>query len=367
MPTVCRLVEEERAHSIALYMTKHKLFRCIDPTTSVQKSILKTRVFDSDFANPIGIAAGFDKNSDAVSGIIHYGVGFTEIGTVTPLAQDGNPKKRIFRIIEDRALINRLGFNNKGMNYVKDNLSKHTTFKPMIVGLNIGKNKDTRDISSDFLKGLEAAKDLNNIDYLVVNISSPNTPGLRDTQHKENLQLLLNHVVAKMDELSIEKPLLVKIAPDITISEIKDIAEVVMEKNKSGKKISGLILTNTTISRPEPNENSTIKGTSNLYQETGGLSGRPLNDMSTKVIGQFYKITNGQIPIIGVGGVSSGKDAYEKIKAGASLIQLYTALVYEGPPIVNRIKLELAELLEKDGFTSVSQAVGLNHKESTKS
>lgn len=364
MPIVTKFIDPELAHETAIFLTKHKLLRCRNNLTNQQESLLKTRVFNLDFTNPIGIAAGFDKNSQAVAGLIHYGVGFAEIGTVTPKPQEGNSKKRIFRATEDRALINRCGFNNLGIEYVKQNLSKYETFKPMLVGLNLGKNKDTQNLSSDYLIGLQSSKDIKSVNYLVINISSPNTPGLRDSQSKKNLENLLDTVLGQMHELSIDKPLLLKIAPDVSIAEIKDIADVIMKKNKNGKKVSGFILTNTTISRPShPSQLQTNeKSVGKFYAESGGLSGIPVRDMSTNVIREFYKQTGGKVPIIGVGGVFSGIDAYDKIKAGASLVQLYTSLTFEGPPIVNKIKRELSELLSNDGFSSVSQAVGLDHR-----
>lgn len=359
MPFVSKYMDPEFAHEMCIYLTKHKLIKCQDNLTRDQADRLKTKVFNLSFKNPIGIAAGFDKNSQAVPGLINYGLGFAEVGTVTPEPQDGNPKKRIFRALNDRGLVNRCGFNNKGIDFVSNHLSEYKTFHPMLVGLNIGKNKTTEHLTSDYIIGLEKAQNIDSVDYLVVNISSPNTPGLRNTQNKKSLELLLNDVLNKMDKLSIEKPLLVKIAPDLTSSEMKDIADVIMKEKRGDKKVNGIILTNTTISRPCGDKEKP-------YDEDGGLSGRPLKDMSTKVISEFYKLTGGKIPIIGVGGISSGEDAYEKIKAGASLVQLYTSITYEGPPIINKIKRELVELLEADKLTSISQAVGLNHRLSSK-
>lgn len=361
MPFVSRFVDPEIAHGACIFLTRHKLIKCQENLTKDQAAKLKTNVFNLSFSNPIGVAAGFDKNSQAIAGLGQYGLGFAEVGTVTPRPQDGNPKKRIFRVVEEHALINRCGFNNKGLEYVTDVLSKYTPTHSMLLGLNLGKNKDTSDMSSDYLLGLEKSKDLKNVDYLVINISSPNTPGLRDAQDKKNLELLLDDILSKMHSLSIEKPLLIKIAPDLSDVQIKDVADVISKKKCGNQKVSGIILTNTTISRPHKldQKNSSVQ---EIYEETGGLSGPPLRDMSTKVISQFYKLTKGQIPIIGVGGVSSGQDAYEKIKAGASLVQVYTALTYEGPPVVNKIKRELAELLDRDKIETIAHAVGLNHR-----
>ena len=362
MPFVSKFLDPEFAHNSCIFMTKHKLIRCQNGLNEDDAKKLKTKVFDMSFENPIGVAAGFDKNSQAVGGLNFYGLGFAEVGTVTPKPQDGNPKQRIFRVTEDKALINRCGFNNRGIEFVRETLSKFDTFKPMLVGLNIGKNKDTSNISSDYLIGLERSQDLKSVDYLVVNISSPNTPGLRDSQEKENLSKLLDDVLAKMNSLSIKKPLLVKVAPDLTDKQLEDIALLLTKKRCGEAKVSGIILTNTTVTRPTSNKESG----SSVYKEAGGLSGQPLRDMSTEIIGKFYKITNGKLPIIGVGGVFSGQDAYDKIKAGASLIQIYTSLTYEGPPIVNKIKRELVALLDRDNLTSVEDAVGLNHRKHNK-
>lgn len=358
MPLTSKYLDPELAHDVCIFMTKHKLIRCKNSMTREQATRLRSTVFNLNFDNPIGVAAGFDKNSHAVAGLNHYGLGFAEVGTVTPRPQDGNPKKRIFRAIDDKALINRCGFNNRGIDYVVDILSKLKPSKPMLVGLNLGKNKETEHISSDYLVGLDKSQNLKSIDYLVINLSSPNTPGLRDSQSKKNLEKLLDDVLAAMESMSIKKPLLIKIAPDLSNNDIKDIADVITRKKCGDSKVSGVILTNTTITRPACD--------SDVYKEAGGLSGPPLKEMSTRVIGEFYRLTKGQIPIIGVGGVSSGQDALEKIKAGASLIQLYTCLTYEGPPVVNKIKRELASLLEAENISSISEAVGLDHKLATK-
>lgn len=358
MPFVSRYIDPELAHEACLFLTKHRLIKCRDNLTTEQASKLRTNVFNISFSNPIGVAAGFDKNSRAVPGLPFYGLGFAEVGTVTPRPQDGNPKKRIFRAVEDKALINRCGFNNKGIDHVVTQLKSYQSDENMLIGLNLGKNKDTKHISSDYITGLEKSTDLKSVHYLVINISSPNTPGLRNSQDKENLEKLLDDVLAKMEHLSIKKPLLVKIAPDLSESQIKDIADVITRKKSGDSKVSGIILTNTTISRPEEKSSSSQE----IYDELGGLSGKPLCDMSTKVISDFYKLTDGKIPIIGVGGVFSGQDAYNKIKAGASLVQLYTSLTYEGPPVVNKIKRELVDLLDRDKLESIAEAVGLDHK-----
>lgn len=362
MPFISRYVDPELAHGACLFLTKYKLIRCQDTLNKEQAMKLRTNVFNITFDNPIGVAAGFDKNSQAVPGLPYYGLGFAEVGTVTPKPQDGNPRKRIFRAIDDKALINRCGFNNKGIDHVVKQLDNYQSDQNMMIGLNLGKNKDTQHISSDYLIGLEKSNDLSSVHYFVINISSPNTPGLRSSQDKENLEKLLDDILEKMESLPIKKPLLVKIAPDLSDKQIKDIADVIIKKKCGNTKVSGVILTNTTVTRPESNSASSLK----VYDETGGLSGRPLGDISNKIISKFYKLTEGKVPIIGVGGVFSGQDAYNKIKAGASLVQLYTSLTYDGPPIVNKIKRELVGLLEQDKLESISEAVGLDHKDRRK-
>lgn len=358
MPFVAQFVDPELAHDACIFLTKHRLIKCRDSLEDGQSEKLKTTVFGKIFANPIGLAAGFDKNAQAVPGLGQYGFGFVEVGTVTPEPQEGNPKKRIFRNPQDRALINRCGFNNRGLDHVIQNLSEHSSHEPMLLGLNLGKNKTTESLTADYLIGLEKSKDLDSVDYLVINISSPNTPGLRQSQDKANLEKLLDDILSRMNKLSIRKPLLVKVAPDLSDTQIKDIAGLVMKKRQGEAKVSGIILTNTTVSRPSDKSNDS----QDFYKEQGGLSGQPLRDMSSRVIREFYKLTNGQIPIIGVGGVATGLDAYEKIKAGASLVQLYTSLTYEGPPVVNKIKRELVGLLERDRLNTISDAVGLDHR-----
>lgn len=360
MPLVSRFLDPELAHEACLYMTRCKLIRCQESVKEDRAQLLKTTVLGLNFKNPIGISAGFDKNAEALPGIHLYGVGFTEVGTVTPRPQDGNPKKRIFRIPQEKALINRCGFNNKGIDNVVERISQVESNPDMIVGVNLGKNKDTGNLSSDYLLGLDKIKDLENIDYIVINISSPNTPGLRIVQDKSYLGEFVQDILNKLNQDKIDKPLLLKFAPDLTESQIKDISKILLNKTSGKRKVDGIIITNTTISRPEPSDAN--EAYRDLYSESGGLSGQPLRALSTKIIGKFYQHTNGKIPIIGVGGVSCGQDAYDKIRAGASLIQLYTSLTYEGPPVINKVKRELVELLERDNIKSISDAVGLDHQ-----
>ena len=301
--------------------------------------ILAQRLWGLDFPNPVGLAAGFDKDARVPDPMRRLGFGFVEIGTVTPRPQLGNPKPRLFRLEEDRAIINRMGFNSGGLDAVAARLSRRKRWG--IVGINLGKNRESGD--DDYVEGILRTARI--ADYLVVNISSPNTPGLRDLQAGEVLGPLLSRLMAARKEAGSGTPLLVKIAPDLTREERCDIAQTALDSG-----IDGLIVSNTTIERPD---------LVNRYaRETGGLSGRPLFASSTALLADMYRLTDGRLPLIGVGGIASAADAYAKIRAGASLVQLYTALVFEGPDIVRRIKSGLAALRRDDGFASIAEAVG---------
>lgn len=341
-----RALPPETAHNLVVSALKTGLVP--SPVKTRLYSNLKTTAFGISFSNPIGLAAGFDKNAETLGNIFYFGFGFAEVGTVTPLPQTGNPKPRIFRLPEDSAVINRLGFNNDGIDTFLTNMSN--SHKAGIIGVNIGKNKDTQDPISDYVKLIRPVYDW--CDYITVNISSPNTPGLRDLQDAGNMAKLVSAVVAERERIkaigNIFRPILFKISPDLNEQQAEDIADIAL-----GYKIDGLIISNTTISRPQSLVGK-HKG------ETGGLSGKPLFALSTAMLSYFYKLTKGRIPLIGVGGVSSGKDAYEKIKAGASLVQVYSGLVYNGFGMVENIKRELSELITKDGLKSVNQAVGVS-------
>ncbi|MGB4399878.1 MAG: quinone-dependent dihydroorotate dehydrogenase [Daejeonella sp.] len=286
---------------------------------------LEREVFGLKFKNPLGLAAGFDKNADFIEELTEFGFGFIEIGTVTPLPQSGNEKPRMFRLPADEALINRMGFNNQGVDVVAHRLSKLDR-KGLIIGGNIGKNKQTpnEDALSDYIKCFDKLFDV--VDYFVVNVSSPNTPGLRELQEKEPLKNILNTLQQRNHKNDISRPILLKIAPDLSDSQLDDIIEIVMET-----KIAGVIATNTTIFR----EGLTSPG--NISKETGGLSGKPLTKRSTEVIRYLSEKSNKAFTIIGVGGIHSAEDAIEKINAGATLVQIYTGFVYEGPGLVKRI------------------------------
>jgi dihydroorotate dehydrogenase len=303
----------------------------------VKDARLEKEVFGLKFKNPVGLAAGFDKNGEMMGEMANMGFGFVEVGTVTPLPQDGNPKPRMFRLPADSALINRMGFNNLGVDVVAGRLAafrhKAKGTQKLIIGGNIGKNKVTpnEDAVSDYIKCFDRLFDV--VDYFVVNVSSPNTPGLRALQEKEPLMQLLNTLQQRNNKNGVSKPILLKIAPDLTDEQLDDIVEIVQQS-----RIAGVIATNTTIRRDglvSPNE---------LTTETGGLSGKPLTKRSTEVISYLAKKSAGAFPIIGVGGIHSADDAIEKLNAGAALVQLYTGFIYEGPGLIGRINKKLLSL-----------------------
>ncbi|XP_017785675.1 PREDICTED: dihydroorotate dehydrogenase (quinone), mitochondrial [Nicrophorus vespilloides] len=348
MPVV-HLLDPESAHRLGIVVSKYRLLPKANYTDPKQ---LNVTVFGKTFSNPIGIAAGFDKHAEAVLGLQDMGFGLVEIGSVTPQPQEGNAKPRVFRLNEDYAVINRYGFNSDGHEVVYNRLNKLRSEAKFdgVLGINLGKNKESQSAVNDYVAGIEKFGSL--ADYLVINISSPNTVGLRNLQGKEQLRDLLKNVLEARNKLQDPKPpLLLKVAPDLSTQERKDVAEVIKSK---GCKVDGLIVSNTTIHGRSALENKS-------RDETGGLSGRPVKEVSTEMIAEMYKLTNG-LPIIGVGGVSCGQDAYEKIKAGASIVQIYTTLVFDGPPVVTKIKRELAELLERDNYKSISEAVGVDAK-----
>ena len=334
-------LDPETAHDLAIKTLKFNLFP--SKVFKVEdEQMLNIKLLGKNFPNPIGLAAGFDKSADAYNSLLKLGFGFVEVGTVTPLEQYGNPKPRIFRLEEDRALINRLGFNNDGMKTIKNRISSNG--KSGILGINIGPNKDAKDQKNDFCLGLKKFFDL--ADYITVNISSPNTEGLRDFHDQEKLQDLLFALNKIKKENKTNIPLLLKVSPHIKDNCVPEIVDIAIKND-----ISGIILTNTTNSNRD-NLASEIK------KEEGGLSGEPIQQISTNMIKKFYKRLNGKIPIIGVGGINSGKSAYEKIIAGASLLQLYTGLVYKGPSVAKEIKKELIQILKDEGINNIKHAIG---------
>jgi dihydroorotate dehydrogenase len=304
----------------------------------IEDTRLEKEVFGLKFKNPVGLAAGFDKNAEMISEMANMGFGFIEVGTVTPLPQPGNPKPRMFRLPADCALINRMGFNNFGMDVMADNIAAYRRSaspkqKGVMIGGNIGKNKNTpnEEAVGDYVKCFDRLFDL--VDYFVVNVSSPNTPGLRALQEKEPLMQLLNTLQQRNSKNGISRPILLKIAPDLTNEQLDDIVEIIKETG-----IAGVIATNTTISRDG------LVAAEPLKNEMGGLSGKPLTKRSTEVIRYIHERSNGAFPIIGVGGIHSPEDAIEKLEAGASLIQLYTGFIYEGPGLIKRINKKILSL-----------------------
>ncbi|KAI2500982.1 dihydroorotate dehydrogenase-like protein [Fragilaria crotonensis] len=363
----------ETAHNLALYFARKGLAPIYRPSAKEQQTDLSTRVFGISFSNPIGLAAGFDKNGTSILGLQNMGFGFIEIGSVTPQPQPGNPKPRMFRLLPDNAIINRYGFNSEGMQVVKTNLAEYResllepvetkndneSTQPLHRIIQTNKVSQTSE-ADDYRQGIRMLGPY--ADYIVINVSSPNTPGLRDSQAPSTLQELIRACLYERDQVSLSLlsannnnntkiPLLVKLAPDLSNDELREIAAAVLECE-----LDGLIVCNTTNTRP-----AQLMGASK--EEPGGLSGAPLRDRSTECIKLLYQYTEGKIPIIGVGGISSAEDVLEKLKAGASLVQVYSVLAFEGPGVVTTMRHELASLLKNGGFRSVQDAVGYSHEE----
>lgn len=341
-------IEPETAHEFAIKFLKSNL---LYPQIREYNN-LRQKLWNIDFKSPVGMAAGFDKNAEVAEALSKFGFGFVECGTVTPLAQVGNEKPRIFRLEEDRAIINRLGFNNHGANNFEHNLAKSFGQITCPVGVNIGKNKDTEEAINDYLALLD--RFYSQASYITINISSPNTHNLRDIQNEDQLDAFLSRIMKEKIELKSryrkDVAILLKVAPDLTLEEQEKVAKTVL-KNQ----IDGVIISNTTIHRDDNLKNSEAN-------ETGGLSGKPLFARSNEVLKNFYKITEGKIPLIGVGGISSAADAYEKIKCGASLVQIYSAFIYEGFSLVEKIKKDLNKMVKQDGFKNISEVVGISCK-----
>jgi dihydroorotate dehydrogenase len=337
-------LDPERAHAVALAALASGLAGRRPPAADPR---LRVQAFGLDFPNPIGLAAGFDKNARAPDAALALGFGFVEVGSITPEPQAGNPRPRLFRLTEDRAVINRLGFNNSGLDRAAARLAARRG-RSGIVGANLGANKESVDRIADYVAGYRALHGY--VAYVTVNVSSPNTPGLRALQSRAALGELLDRLHAARTEAlaggARPVPILAKVAPDLDPDERAAIAEVALAKG-----LDGLVVGNTTIGGREGL-------TSRHRHETGGLSGAPLFALSTAVLRDFYRLTEGRLPLIGVGGIGSGADAYTKIRAGATLVQLYTAMVYDGPGLVGRANAALAALLDRDGFASVAAAVG---------
>lgn len=331
-------LDPETAHGWSLRALNAGLAPRPGPYSS---AILKTRIAGIDLPNPVGLAAGFDKNAQAIGPLMQAGFGFLEVGAATPRAQAGNTRPRLFRLSRDRAVINRFGFNNQGMGPITKRLAKRRAGVP--VGLNLGANKDSHDRAADFATVLTHAGPY--IDFATVNVSSPNTERLRDLQGAEALQALLTGVMAARANLARPVPVFLKIAPDLSAQEITDIAQVARTTG-----IDAIIATNTTLDRDN------LRGPHQA--EKGGLSGAPLFEKSTRVLAQLSVATDGQIPLIGVGGIASAEDAYQKIRAGASAVQLYSALVFAGLSLVDEIARGLEACLQRDGFNTIAAATG---------
>ena len=333
---VLRRFDPETAHGWAITALKTLPL----PQVGADDPILATTIAGLKLSNPVGLAAGLDKNAEALSGLSRLGFGFVECGSVTPLAQVGNPRPRLFRLSQDRAIINRMGFNNHGLEAFAAGLGKRP--RSAVVGANLGANKDTEDKAADYVAGLHRLDGL--CDYFTVNISSPNTPGLRALQGREALDDLLGRVAAaRGPQAEARPPVFLKIAPDLTTVEIAMIVEAALAHG-----IDALIVSNTTLERPGL--------TAPDAGESGGLSGAPLKPFAARALEAAAEAAAGRLPLIGVGGIASGADAYARIRAGASAVQLYSALIYEGPGLVGRIKRDLAARLRADGFSSILEA-----------
>jgi len=334
-------VDPEKAHTLAIKSLKFNLIPNVFDEHK-NDSIFQTKIFGKDLDNPIGMAAGFDKNAEVYNALFKLGFGFVEVGTITPLKQYGNPKPRVFRLVEDEALINRLGFNNHGAEIVKDRIKRNK--KLGLLGINIGPNKDSSDRLNDYLIGLKTFYD--DADYITINISSPNTENLRTFHEGNKLQDLLKSIMEEKKNLNSNIPIAVKVSPDISEDQVSQISEILLEHE-----IKAIIVSNTS--------EATRDKLSNIQRhQKGGLSGKPIEEKSNILINRFYKLLKGKIKIIGVGGVDSGQTAYNKFLAGADFIQLYTGMVFKGPNIAGIIKKELKELLIRDGVKNYTEIIG---------
>ena len=334
-------LDPEKAHTLAIKSLKFNLVPNLFKDEE-NDNLLKTKIFDKDLKNPIGMAAGFDKNAEVYNQLFKLGFGFVEVGTITPLSQYGNSKPRVFRLVDDEALINRLGFNNHGAQNILDRIKRNS--KTGILGINIGPNKDTENRLEDYLSGLRVFYEF--ADYITINISSPNTENLRNFHDRTRLDELLNEIKKEKINLNSKIPIVVKIAPDINDNEIEKISEVLINNE-----VEAVIISNTS--------NATREKLIDIQKhQKGGLSGKPIEKKSNLLISKFYNLIKGKIKIIGVGGVDSGKAAYDKFLLGADYVQLYTGMVFQGPNIAGMIKKDLKELLIRDGVKNFTEIVG---------
>ena len=334
-------LDPETAHNLAIKSLKFN-FLPQNIFAVENEEILKTTLFGKDINNPIGLAAGFDKNAEVYNEILNLGFGFTEVGTVTPKKQYGNQKPRVFRLKRDNALINRLGFNNDGSDIIKKRIENN--IPNGVLGINIGPNKNTADRVNDYLECFRRFHHLAN--YLTINISSPNTENLRDFHGKEQLKELINAINSEKNSLNSKIPIAVKLSPDLSHKQIEIVSEILLENN-----IDIAVISNSTDKNRE-------KLTNINKLEKGGLSGKPIEKISNKIINRFYNLIGKKIKIIGVGGADSAESVYEKILNGATLVQLYTGMVYKGPQIADKINKGLVKILEKDGIKNIGDVVG---------
>jgi len=351
---VLRRLDPETAHGLTLRALRWGLGPA---SAGPADPVLAIRLWQRDFSNPLGLAAGFDKNALAIGPMLRLGFGFVEIGSITPAPQPGNAKPRVFRLTEDAAVINRLGFPSQGLAAAKARIGRWRIEaapgkgRPAgLLGVNLGTNRDSADPAAGYAEGARALAPF--ADYLAINVSSPNTPGLRALQGRDELARIVERVRAAIADAprAQRPPLLVKIAPDLNAAQMTEIAAAALDLE-----LDGLIVGNTTVARPD-------SLTGRHRGEAGGLSGRPLFAPSTRVLGEIYRLTRGRVPLIGVGGIGGAAEAYAKIRAGASLVQLYTALVYQGPGLIAEINAGLAEMLRRDGFSRISEAIGADHR-----
>jgi len=334
-------VDPEKAHSLAIKSLKFNLVPNVFDENK-NDPIFQAKIFDKDLDNPIGMAAGFDKNAEVYNSLFKLGFGFVEVGTITPLKQYGNPKPRVFRLVEDEALINRLGFNNQGAQIVKERIKRNK--KLGLLGINVGPNKDSSDRLNDYLIGLKTFYD--DADYITINISSPNTENLRTFHEGDKLQDLLKSIMKERKNLKSNIPIAVKVSPDISEDQVNQISEILLRYE-----IKAIIVSNTS--------EATRDKLSNIQRhQKGGLSGKPIEKKSNILINKFHKLLKGKIKIIGVGGVDSGQAAYDKFIAGADFVQLYTGMVFKGPNIAGIIKKDLKELLIRDGVKNYTEIIG---------
>ena len=334
-------INPERAHNLAIQSLKFNLVSNLFDENK-NDPIFKTKIFDKEIDNPIGMAAGFDKNAEVYNPLFRLGFGFVEVGTITPLKQYGNSKPRVFRLVEDEALINRLGFNNHGAEVVLDRIKSNN--KLGLLGINVGPNKDSDNKMNDYLIGLKTFHQV--ADYITINISSPNTENLRNFHEETKLKELLKSILKEKNDLKSKVPIVVKISPDISEDQINLISEILLEN-----KINAIIISNTSDSSRD------LLSDIQRHQK-GGLSGKPIEKKSNILINKFYKLLKGEIKIVGVGGVDSGQSAYDKFLAGADFVQLYTGMVFKGPNIVGIIKKDLKELLIRDGVKNFTEIIG---------